>query len=285
VALTLETIRHRRHVGLAAIKEMINAGHLDALFLYFEDIDVILHAWIGLSQYDSQLTDFLQEFDQEIGQLIASLSEDTNLVVMGDHGMSAVQYELNVRKLLPAGAAQSFQIRSSGGSLLLYPAGPLNTEVPAGLNLAGVAQSLREVTVEFDHHRKVFRRVILRDSDEARSLGLSGPSSPWIMAFADEGIALTDKLDQELLVSRRETFLIPQDLQAKYPDPMNSGRLVQPTPLGAHGHDSELSSMRTSLILLGPNLGGIDGSSLVSTVDVVPAVAEALGWVRPAACL
>jgi predicted AlkP superfamily pyrophosphatase or phosphodiesterase len=285
LSFALEALRHRRAVEMAAIKEMLATNSTDALFMYFEDIDSILHGWIGENQNIDEIAAYIQEFDKQLGEFIQSLPMGIDMVVMGDHGMSSINYELNVRELLPKDTAQHFQIRTSGGTAVFYPAGRLDSGVPAQLDLNAVVQTLRDVRVEFDGNKKVFGRVFLRDSDEARSLGLSGPNSPWVMAFANEGIALTDKIDQGVLVARRASFIVPEKLRDKYPDPMNSGVLVQPRPFGAHGHDSVLASMKTALTLIGPKLQKINMGEIRDSTDVVPAVADALGWARPASCL
>lgn len=282
VSFTLTAVRHRRNAEMAAIHEMMKLKQLEAMFIYFEDIDVVLHAWSGVDRLRGQLASFLAQFDQDLGRFIDSLPKDANLVVMGDHGMTAVQYELNIRKLLPAGAAKEFQIRTSGGAMMLYPVRSL--EAPERLNLNEVAETLRKFTVEFDHNRPVFRKVVINGTTEAKELGLSGPNSPSIMAFADEGMSLTDRMDDRLLVSRRDTFVIPEGMRSKYPDPLNNGVLVQPSPLGAHGHDSMLPSMRTHLTLSGPVLSKIDVAKVQKSIQVVPEVANALGWKKPSAC-
>jgi predicted AlkP superfamily pyrophosphatase or phosphodiesterase len=225
------------------------------------------------------LAKFLEEFDQDLGRLIAQLPKDVNVVVMGDHGMSAIQYEINARKLLPEGVSKYFQIRTSGGSLLLYPNGALDMAVPQGLDLSVVAEHLRNQVVEFDGGRKVFKSVVIRDDASARAIGLNGSMSPWISAFAEEGIAVQDRLENPYLVSRRESFMIPEALKAKYPDPMNSGSLMQPTPLGAHGHDSTLDSMKTHFFATGRDLRDLARDSLPKyNLEVVPFVAKNLGW-------
>lgn len=280
VDLTLESLKHRRDKIIASFEQMLANGHEDGYVLYFEDIDSILHAYIGLDQYDAVLTKFLEEFDQDLGRLIARLPKDVNLVVMGDHGMSAIQYEINARKLLPEGVSKYFQMRTSGGSLLLFPNGALNMEVPQGLDLNVVAEHLRNQVVEFDGNRKVFKSVVVRDDASARAMGLDGSMSPWISAFAEEGIAVQDRLENPYLVSRRESFVIPQSLSAKYPDPVNSGSLVQPTPLGAHGHDSTLDSMKTHFFASGKDMRDLTSNTLVPkyNLEVVPFVAKRLGW-------
>lgn len=284
VSFTLESVRHRRLAEIAAIREMLTMNQTEAVFLYFEDIDVVLHAWSGVQSLNAKLAAFLAEFDQDLGNFIESLPKDVNLVVMGDHGMIPVQYELNVRKFLPAGTAKYFQIRTSGGTLALYPAASLDSSVPEGLKLSEVAAALKNATVEFDHGKHVFRKVVINGSPEAKEMGISGAKSPWIMAFAEEGLGVTDRLDERVLVSRRETFVIPQDMRTRYPDPLNSGILVQPAPLGAHGHDSTLPSMRTHLTVTGPALNSVDLTKVKTNIQVVPTVAAALNWVKPVSC-
>lgn len=284
VSFTLEATRHRRLAELAAIREMVKMKQAQALFLYFEDIDVVLHAWSGVTSLNSKLAGFFSTLDQDLGNLIESFPEGTNFVVMGDHGMTSVQYELNVRRLLPAGTAKQFQIRTSGGTLALYPAGALDSQIPADLNLLAVADALKNATVEFDGGKHVFRKVVVNGTAEAKELGVSGAKSPWIMAFADEGISVTDRMDDRFLISKRDTFVIPDALRSKYPDPMNNGILVQPAPLGAHGHDATLPSMRTHLAVFGPELGAIDLASIKASIQVVPKVANTLGWSKPSSC-
>lgn len=284
VSFTMESVRHRRLAEIAAIREMLHMRQTEAVFLYFEDIDVVLHAWSGVQGHNVKIADFLAQFDQDLGHFIESLPKDVNLVVMGDHGMTPVQYELNVRKLLPVGSAKHFQIRTSGGTLALYPAGSLDSKVPEDLKLSEIAAALKNATVEFDRGRHVFRKVVINGSPEAKELGVSGPKSPWIMAFADEGLGVADRIDDRLMISRRESFVIPEEMRTRYPDPLNNGVLVQPAPLGAHGHDSALPSMRTHLSLVGPALDKVDLTTIKTNIEVVPAVASALNWVKPASC-
>lgn len=284
VAFSLEATRHRREKEFAAVREMLALKTSDAVFMYLEDLDVLLHAWIGVKDVEDQLSSYIAQFDQDLGSLLASLHPDTNLVVMGDHGMTAVQYELNARKLLPPGVGSKVQLRTSGGTMLLYPPGALSSEPSADLDIEAVAESLRNVTVEFDGNRKVFREVFTRNSTQAKALGLATPKSPWIMAFADDGISLLDRLDSPILLSHRKTFSVPEHLRAKYPTPMNSGALVEPSPMGAHGHDANLASMRTYLFMQGPALNTLDLSTVKRSIDVVPHVADKLGWLRPESC-
>ncbi len=284
VTFSLEATRHRRTAEIAAVHEMMNLSAADALFVYFEDIDVMLHGWSGVTRAENQLTDFIAGFDQDLGKLIESFPADTNLVVMGDHGMSSIQYELNVRKLIAPEIAKNFQIRSSGGTLALYPAGKLDSAIPADLSLQDVAATLRDAVVEFDQGRKIFRKIFVNGTPEAQAFGISGPKSPWIMAFADEGISIVDRMDDRLLVSRRDSFVIPEEFRTKYPDPINNGVLVQPSPLGAHGHDSTLASMHTHLTLTGPKLDVLDLSKIQTNIQVVPAVSAAMGWIAPSSC-
>jgi predicted AlkP superfamily pyrophosphatase or phosphodiesterase len=278
----LESLRHRRHAEVRAIYEMVRMKQADAFFLYFEDIDVLMHAFIGVKSAEEKIGRYLAEFDQELGQLLSRFPQNTNVVVLGDHGMSAIQYELNVRAMLPKEILSKFQVRVSGGALALYP--PADLAADPDFDLDGVVSMLKGQIVEFDSARPVFTKVLSRYSPEAARLGLGTKISPWIMAFADDGIGLQNKMEDTFLVSRRDTFKISPEWQSTFPDPMNSGRLVQPTPLGAHGHDSNLDSMRTFLYLHGPAFKDFDRTSLSTTTDLVPNVARQLQWPAPAAC-
>ena len=283
VDLMIGALRHRHRALIAAAREMLVMGQSDAFFMYLEDIDSLLHAYMGDENLNEKIGTYLAEFDQDLGELLSSLPATTNLVVLGDHGMSLIQYELNVYKLLPPGVVSQFQVRSSGGALYLYPPANLDSSPPA--NLPTIAESLRNATVEFDGGRKIFRRVILRDSDEARAEGLSGNLSPWLMAFADDGIGFQESVDGALLFSRRASFTMTPEMAAKYPDRLNQGKLIQPVPAGAHGHDSSLAAMRTKLVFVGPKLDAVDMTKVERSLQVVPTVADQLGWQRPASCL
>ncbi|MCX6119713.1 MAG: alkaline phosphatase family protein, partial [Proteobacteria bacterium] len=280
----LESVRHRRKAELAGIQQMLALNSSDALFAYFEDIDVLLHAWIGLPEMDQKIADYLSEFDQDLGQLIQSLPQSTNIVAVGDHGMTPVDYEINVRMLLPENLLNKFQVRVSGGALFLYPAGDLSGRPDPETNLDSVVQALKDARVEFDGNRPVFNKVFTRYSDQARSLGIHTDISPWIMAFADDRIGLQNRLENTYLVSRRQTFSVPEVLKPKYPDPMNSGKLVLPIPMGAHGHDSDLASMKSFYFLKGNDFVKSERGSIRSNTDLVPVIADALGWPRPLSC-
>jgi hypothetical protein len=113
---------------------------------------------------------------------------------------------------------------------------------------------------------------------------LIGKQVPWIMAFAGEGVAFKNSVEDKFLLARAKWSPIPQPLQAKYPEPLNNGVLATPVPSGQHGHWNELSQMRTKLVLEGPKVSKIPAHAVEKTLQLLPAVADAVGWPRPASC-
>ena len=173
---------------------------------------------------------------------------------------------------------------TGGGAVYLYPPqGEISQDPPAGLDLNAIAESLR--TMEFDvTGQKLFGKVIVRGSKEAEDEGLSGKNVPWIMAFANDGIAFKNSVEDKYLLARAKWAVIPEALRTKYPDPMSNGNLMIPVPAGQHGHWNDLTQMRTRLILEGPRLSRLDPQSIDKALRLVPAIADAQGWPRPAGC-
>ncbi len=257
----------------------------DAMFVYFEDLDTLGHQYSGDDTKDALRAAHFAKLDEAVGSILEKLPATTNVLLMGDHGMSTIQYEINGNLLLPSATAKNFITLSSGGAFFLYGKDAALNSMPNDkeTGFAATVEALRNATVEFDNNRKVFAKVIVKGSDEAKELGLAGDDMPWVMAFADPGLGILTSMDTKYLLSRRADFVIPDALKEKYPDPMNAGKLVLPLA-GAHGHFNESLAMRTSLIMYGPQLGALDASQVKMNINVVPAVADALGFNRPAGC-
>jgi predicted AlkP superfamily pyrophosphatase or phosphodiesterase len=280
----LAAMEHRRKFILAANKSLLARKDLDVAFFYFEDLDSLLH---GFDRDDAAMplvVDYLQRFDQDLGEFMASLPSSTDLVVLGDHGMSAIAYVLNARKILGAELAAQGTLMTGGGALYLYPPqGDIAQDPPATLNLEAAAERLRQMELDLTG-QKLFGKVIVRGSRDAQDEGLSGKKVPWLMAFAHDGVAFKNSVEDTLLLARAKWAVIPEALRAKYPDPMLNGSLVVPVPAGQHGHWNELPQMRTRLILEGPRLSKVDPNAIEKTLQLVPAVADQLGLQRPESC-
>jgi hypothetical protein len=280
----LATMEHRRKMALAAELKMVHRGDMDALFLYFEDLDALLHGFYRDTTNEKLIVDYLTRFDRDIGKLMEAIPPNADLVVLGDHGMSAIAYVLNARKILTEEVASKGYITTPGGSVYFYPPqGDMTIDPPAGLDLQKIADRLRNT--EFDiTGKKIFAKVIVRGTKEAADEGLVGKNLPWIMAFANDGFGFKNSVEDRLLLARARWAKIPDRLKAKYPDPMNNGVLTVPVPAGQHGHFNGLPQMRTKLVLEGPRVGKISPASIEKTLQLVPAIADAEGWPRPAGC-
>jgi predicted AlkP superfamily pyrophosphatase or phosphodiesterase len=280
----LASLEHRRHFVVEAELAMLKRSDLDVNFLYLEDLDVLLHGYIRDEINADAVVAYLERFDQDLGRLLTAVPSSSDLVVLGDHGMSAIGYVLNARKILTEEVASKGYVTASGGAVYLYPPqGDMTQDPPAGMDLNAIAASLR--AMDFDLGQgKLFGKVIVRGSQEAVEEGLSGKNVPWIMAFANDGVGFKNSMEDKLLLARANWALIPEALRVKYPDPMNNGALVVPVPAGQHGHWNMIAPMRTRLVLEGPHLGILDPQTVEKTLGLVPAVADALHLQRPEGC-
>ncbi len=280
----LAALEHRRKAVMKADRLMLSRTDLDAVFLYFEDLDALLHAYYRDDLVEEHVARYIADFDQDLGSLLSTISASTDLVVLGDHGMSAISYVLNARKILTESVASKGTVMAGGGALYLYPPqGDVSQEPPSGLNLVAVAENLRSLELDLTG-KKLFGKVILRGTPEAEEEGLVGNQVPWIMAFANEGVGFKNSVEDKVLLARAKWAPIPETIRAKYPDPVNNGILVTPIPAGQHGHWNELPQMRTKLVLEGPRVSNIPPNAVEKSLQIVPAVADALGFPRPASC-
>lgn len=280
----LSTLEHRRHFIVESDLVMLSRNDLDVDFLYLEDLDVLLHGYYRDPLNESLVVEYLEKFDQDLGRILSAIPPTADLVVLGDHGMSAISYVLNARKILTEDVASKGYVTAGGGAVYLYPPqGDMTQDPPAGFDLNAVASTLRDMQLDLTG-AKLFGKVIVRGSKEAVDEGLTGKNLPWIMAFANDGVGFKNSVEDKVLLARAKWAEIPESLRAKYPDPVNNGVLVVPVPAGQHGHWNELPEMRTKLVLEGPTLSRIDPTTIERTLGLVPAVADALHFQRPPGC-
>jgi hypothetical protein len=280
----LATMDHRRKFIFAADKAMLAKNDQDAAFFYFEDLDSLLHGFEHNDAVESEVVDYLSRFDQDLGDFMTAIPASADLVVLGDHGMSAIAFVLNARKILGSELTSQGTVMTGGGALYLYPPeGDIAQDPPANLDLNAAADRLRQMDFDLTG-QKLFGKVIVRGSKDAQDEGLFGKKVPWIMAFANDGVAFKNSVEDVLLLARAQWATIPEELRAKYPDPIVNGTLAQPVPAGQHGHWNELPQMRTRLVLEGPRLSKLDPLAIEKTLQLVPAVADQLGLQRPESC-
>lgn len=118
------------------------------------------------SANERNVVEYLTRFDREIGKVMTAVPKTTDLVVVGDHGMSAIGSSLNARKILGEDIAGRGHIETSGGSMYFYPpADNLSTLPPADLDREKIAQKLRKMDFEVTN-QKILTRVLVRGSKE-----------------------------------------------------------------------------------------------------------------------
>lgn len=280
----LGAMAHRQDDIIKVNLELLGRGDLDAVFLYFPDLDSLLHGFYRDSANERNVVEYLTRFDRELGKVMTAIPKTADLLVVGDHGMSAIAYSLNARKILGEETAGKGHVTTSGGAMYFYPpAGSLNASAPADVNLELIAQRLRKMEFEVTK-QKIFAKVLVRGTKEAIKEGLAGDEMPWIMAFANDGIGFKNSVEDRLLLARAPWASIPDHLKVKYSDAVNNGTVDRPVPAGQHGHYNGLPQMRTRLVMSGPRLSKVPLSKVERSLQLVPVVADAEGWPRPKGC-
>lgn len=280
----LAAMNHRQEDIIKVNLSLLARDDLDALFLYFPDLDSLLHGFYKDAANERHVMEYLTRFDRELGKVLTAVPKSADLLVVGDHGMSAIAYSLNARKILGEETAGKGHVTTSGGAMYFYPpAGSLSAPAPADVNLELIAQRLRKMEFEVTK-QKIFAKVLVRGTKEAIKEGLAGDEMPWIMAFANDGIGLKNSVEDRLLLARAPWASIPDHLKVKYSDSVNNGALDRPVPAGQHGHYNGLPQMRTRLVLSGPRLSTVPLSRVERSLQLVPVVADAEGWPRPKGC-
>ena len=288
----LKTLEHRLNYFRDTAHFILAKEKPEAFFLYFEDLDVLGHQYAGDAKADNIRGQHFAKLDEALGSVLELVPETADVVILGDHGMSAINYELSGNALLPATALEKTYRMSSGGSYFLYPkeGSPegLQTPVPRGEQwFLDAVRALETATASFDNNKKIFAKVVVKGTAEATLLGLEGANMPWVIAFATPGIGISDNASKQLLLSVRKSFaaqhLVLQKI-ARSSDGADFSTLPEPVPLGAHGHFNHFGEMRTALVMYGPNLDKVNGAAVQMNIDVVPAVADALHLPRPAGC-
>lgn len=244
----------------------------DALFLYLEDLDALRHQLADQIGQSPEAIAHVAKVDHLLGELVQSLPRESNIVFVGDHGMSEVQIELNVRRILPSAALDNSQILTSGGSLFLYERDSLESGHGSHPNKKQ-DRWLREAKKQLTGFKfapgneSVFARVYIKNTPEMIAAGLNHKNAPLLIAFANPKFALKDSLSAELVIADATG---------------NQG--PKPLPAGQHGHTSDHELMKAFVAGWGPQLDTVDFNAIKTNLDLVPAVAQALRWPIPKHC-
>jgi hypothetical protein len=184
--------------------------------------------------------------------------------------MSAVKYELNIRKIIPAHILDKLRVFTSGGSLFAYEKSTENrisTEISASKNWMSEVKTILG-NFRFEKTGKpVFEKIYTQMNDELKTAGLLHPDGPKLIAFANENFSLQDSMSNELVLSDAS-------------DPKGP----KPRPRGQHGHNSLNDRMRTIVGFWGPSLSTLDASKIKMNTDLVPEIAKALNLPTPIQC-
>ena len=280
---------------------LLDEPAMDAIFLYFEDLDVLGHRYEGETSSLGFVDEHLRKFDQALGSILQRIGPKTNVLITGDHGMTAVQYELNALEILPTAMTTGYQIRAAGGSLFVYgpDAASLTQPPPHTDDFNRIVEQLKTALVPGSVNQKIFTKVVVKGSQEALRAGWrEDVPLPWIHATARTEIGLITSVEPGLLVSLRKGFQVPPELLAQSAYPLDARAVPQPRTLGQHGHASEEQKMMTRVYAWGPGLEtefsrGKSGSTsqtraqpnrIIINTNLVPLVADALALPRPASC-
>lgn len=265
-------LEHRLSFFESVWQHYIPSTDADAIFLYLEDIDSIRHQYSGDDSVDEDVASHFERVDKLLGEFFASIPASTNVVVLGDHGMSTIKKDLNIRKILQNHGLDRIDIFTSGGTLMLFDK-EKQTKNSATMPDADDIKWLRKIKKNLEEFRlpddikNVFRKVLIKGSNEMLVAGLSHPNAPFLMAFAHEDFSLQNSLSNELILAD-----------------INNPASEPPRPRGQHGHSSDSPQMSSYLVGWGPILDSLDLKRVASNIDLVPALGQALGWPTPSQC-
>jgi hypothetical protein len=291
------TMRHRLNFFKDAALFALSQSNADAFFYYLEDLDVLGHQFEGDETARVQRNAHLALVDQALGEVFSKLPADTSIVVMGDHGMSAIQADLNASALLPFPLNEKFIVKSSGGALFLYGKEKESVFLSPPEKEAWyqeVQSHLKSLTHPLDSQKPLFAKVTsirrIEPGQWSGSPKFSTPADtplPWIIALAAPGISFRESVEKGTVLALRNGIVLPSDAADHGWTPI-SGALPQPLPLGNHGHIASASEMHTELLIAGPISKTIKLTSSSKdfplNTSVVPWVADALNWPRPKGC-
>lgn len=285
----LRTMEHRLAFFEQAGVKMLAKNDADAFFLYLEDLDVLGHQYAGDAKSDTLRASHFAKVDQTLGRLLSLVPDSTNVLIVGDHGMSAVQYELSAVALIPNAARGKFVVRASGGSLFLYGTekNSLLTPAPTGEQwFEDTVKALNAWRLPSDKKKPLFPKVVVKGSPKAAKEGWKSTTPlPWIAAFATPGVGIRETIETGLLVSVRRGSVLPPDLLAQAAGG-DASKLGEPVPYGQHGHDADSADMKTSVVTFGPRFSALarQWGQQTTNLALVPFAADALGWPRPESC-
>jgi len=241
-----------------------------------------------VNRYANYLKSAYKFADKAVSDLMETVGSETNVFVVSDHGMSPFHTAVNMTNLLKKAGIDTTQlsIRTSGPAVNIYvnlknreSGGTVGTQ--AYLNMVKkIADTLTKATdpnKTFNYslkQKRIFSSVIRRPANCVDGVGLCtnsqiGQDFGDVFAIMAEGYNFDG---------------IQNPGVARLGDaPFDPATTVFSTPnfYGAHGHDSNLSSMSASFLAAGPAIRRNATIARVNNIDVSPTIMHLLG-VEPA---
>ena len=265
-------LQHRLAFFDANWERYLPSTEADVIFLYLEDIDSLRHQFSGDHGAKSAVALHYERVDQVVGKLFASLSESVNVIVLGDHGMSTIKKELNIRKIIPEETLRRSNLITSGGTLLLYGSESQSLDpstMPSKTEMDWLNET-KTTLLQFKTKpwgEKIFNKVFVKGTEEMSKAGLAHKNAPFLIAFTNEDFSLQNSMSNEVILADRDNEKLPP-----------------PRPRGQHGHAKESSRMKSFLAGWGPVVDKIKLNTIHSNIDLVPTLGKAFAWPVPSQC-
>lgn len=268
----LRGIQHRFEFFEKNWAHFLPSTEADVIFMYLEDIDAIRHQYAGDDSALEYIRQHYERLDKFLGEFFSSLPESTNVVVLGDHGMSTIRREINIRLAVTQEISDSYNIITSGGTALFYEKRKQSPDISAtpsemDLNILKPAREKMMRLKDPVSGQLVFKKVFLKGTSEMQAAGLSHKNAPFMIAFANEDFALQNSVENAIVLG---------DLDDK--------KKSAPRPRGQHGHPQESTKMKTFAMGWGPVLDKLNLSQINSNIELVPAIGAAFDWKVPPQC-
>ncbi len=254
----LELEEKTRVFGRVLREAVQSSWNLDAVFAYFEELDLLGHLYEGDPAATPLRFRHLKVLDNALGEVLSDLPPSTQVVLLGDHGISQTQVRIDVRMV--TGFPKDLTLDASGGTLLAWGKGDR-----AAPWVRALASSLRDARIPWLPAERLFSQV---DVPGGGGAGVQ----PWVLAYTEPGITLGQGLGRSWVLERRPTYN-PLGFEA-----FVSKDTTPLTLLGSHGHRASHPAMATTLVLAGDRLRP-RGETLGpwSSLDVASFVATRLG--------
>lgn len=279
-------MEHRLNYFESVAKYTLKSEKPDAMFLYLEDFDVLGHQYANSTSTRDMRNKYAALIDKSIGTVLEELPADANVVILGDHGMTPTQYELNVNQYIPNHLKSDYMLVTSGGTLMIYRKKGSLAGNPSAQDkeFSSLVQALKSAKDPLNKSKFVFAKIAVKGSEETQKLGLQGDKMPLIVAFSAPGIGLKTSVEQAEILSMRSDFPIRHDVKAKLKSEKILSGDAEPVPAGNHGHLNAEESMKTALLAFGPELDKVIARDVPNNIALVPAVAQAMKWPAPTYC-